>query len=292
MAKPTDIEGLGPRTRLSDAGPKILAARTADVRSLEAEVARKMGGDAVHDMRVASRRLRAAISLFGDKRLLRLEREVKRLQDALGKVRDAQLQLKWLAASAAKAPKRSFAALASEQRKMLASFKRDLRAELARWVRRGAPAISGNLQRAGGKGRLGGNAMRRRALKRFARFDRRLNDFRKSLDAVTAHALRIELKKLRYEVELLSPGFPTGASATLAMLVPLQDKLGALHDTDVRMELLAGFAARTQGEHQPDVLALADRVLQVRREQSAQLTEEVERWKAQKSVRRLTKLFA
>gem|GEM_PF-3886262 len=56
MAKPTDIEGLGPRTRLSDAGPKILAARTADVRSLEAEVARKMGGDAVHDMRVASRR--------------------------------------------------------------------------------------------------------------------------------------------------------------------------------------------------------------------------------------------
>src|SRR6266849_3054380 len=139
MAKPTDIEGLGPRTRLTDAGPKILAARTADVRSLEAQVARKMGGDAVHDMRVASRRLRAAIGLFGDKRLLRLEREVKRLQDALGKVRDAQIQLKWLAASAAKAPKRSFAALAGEQQKMLASFKRDLRAELARWVRRGAP---------------------------------------------------------------------------------------------------------------------------------------------------------
>jgi len=291
MAKPTEIEGLGPRTRIADAGPKILAARTADVRTFESKVAKKMGGGAVHDMRVASRRLRAALGLFGDKRLLRLEREVKRLQDALGKVRDAQVQLEWLAGATGKAPAPSFEGLIREQQRILTSAKRDLRRELTRWARLGAPAIARNPQHVGGKGRLGGKGMRRRTLKRFARFERRLEAFRKSLDAATAHALRIELKKLRYELELLSAAFSTGASSTLALLVPLQDKLGALHDSDVRMDLLTGFAARSKNEHQPDVLSLADRVLQTRRDQSAQLVEEVERWRAQKSVRRLTKLF-
>jgi CHAD domain-containing protein len=291
MAKPTDIPGLGTRTRLADAGPWILAARAADVRALEHPVNGRMENDDVHNMRVATRRLRAALGLFGDKRLLRLEREVKRLQDALGRVRDVQVQLKWLQSAGKKPSARSVGGLAKEQRRLLASYQRDLKAELSRWARLGAPAIVKHLPRAGGKGRLGGKAMRRRVLMRLASLEERLNDFRKAPDAEAAHELRIQLKKLRYELELLKPGQHTGASATLAILIPLQDKLGALHDSDVRLELLAGYAARTNDEHQPDVLSWTDEVLKERRDQSAQLAEEVERWYARKTLRRLARLF-
>ena len=49
--------------------------------------------DAVHDARVACRRVRAGLRLLG---LRELDRPVKDLQDALGDVRDLQLQAEWL----------------------------------------------------------------------------------------------------------------------------------------------------------------------------------------------------
>jgi CHAD domain-containing protein len=56
--------------------------------------------DALHDMRVASRRLRAAMSVFESAfppKLFRpLEREAARVTDALGEVRDADVQIEYL----------------------------------------------------------------------------------------------------------------------------------------------------------------------------------------------------
>lgn len=53
--------------------------------------------DALHDMRVASRRLRAAMSIFKPaypaKEFCRLEREAARVTDALGAVRDSDVQI-------------------------------------------------------------------------------------------------------------------------------------------------------------------------------------------------------
>ncbi len=58
-----------------------------------------------------------------------------------------------------------------------------------------------------------------------------------------------------------------------------------------RILLLAGFAARTQEKHKPHILKLAERVLQVRRQQAAEVTEQVERWKAENTLQQLTRLF-
>jgi CHAD domain-containing protein len=56
--------------------------------------------DALHDMRVASRRLRAAMSVFASafpkQQFAPLEREAARLTDALGSVRDADVQIEYL----------------------------------------------------------------------------------------------------------------------------------------------------------------------------------------------------
>jgi CHAD domain-containing protein len=97
MAKPRDVDGLLPQTPYA-----VAAARTVRVRADElfeyAEGVLDTGDtQRVHDMRVATRRLRAVLELYAacfPGRLLRpVLRDVKRLADALGERRDPDVQL-------------------------------------------------------------------------------------------------------------------------------------------------------------------------------------------------------
>lgn len=64
--------------------------------------------EALHDMRVASRRLRAALSVFAaafpPKPFAAIEKEVARVTDALGAVRDGDVQIEFMRGVAEKAP--------------------------------------------------------------------------------------------------------------------------------------------------------------------------------------------
>lgn len=64
--------------------------------------------EALHDMRVASRRLRAALSVFAaafpPKQFAAIEKEVAKTTDALGAVRDSDVQIEFLQAAAEAAP--------------------------------------------------------------------------------------------------------------------------------------------------------------------------------------------
>ncbi len=64
--------------------------------------------EALHDMRVASRRLRAALSVFADafavKPFRDIETQVADVTDALGAVRDADVQIEFLSAKRDAAP--------------------------------------------------------------------------------------------------------------------------------------------------------------------------------------------
>jgi hypothetical protein len=86
MPRPQHIRGLSRGAKLDGAGRRILAARLSDVMRWE-EVVPALGP--THAMRVASRRLRVALRLLG---LRELDGPVKELQDALGELRDLQLQ--------------------------------------------------------------------------------------------------------------------------------------------------------------------------------------------------------
>ena len=68
----------------------ILAERIAEVERHEGGLP---GAEPIHDMRVAVRRLRAGLRLLG---LREMDAPVKELQDALGGVRDLQVQIAWL----------------------------------------------------------------------------------------------------------------------------------------------------------------------------------------------------
>ena len=64
--------------------------------------------EALHDMRVASRRLRAALSVFAaafpPRPFGTIEKEVARVTDALGAVRDGDVQIEFMQGVAGKAP--------------------------------------------------------------------------------------------------------------------------------------------------------------------------------------------
>jgi triphosphatase len=57
----------------------------------------------------------------------------------------------------------------------------------------------------------------------------------------TIHALRIECKRLRYLLEFFSEALGGGASEAIEVLVALQDHTGELHDADVTIGLLRHF---------------------------------------------------
>ena len=96
MTKPTRVWGLGARTAFRTAAELLLHARLADAHAAELRALRRFDPESVHDLRVACRRVRAAIKVFGKKRLRSLDERVEHLQDVLGEVRDLQLRVNWL----------------------------------------------------------------------------------------------------------------------------------------------------------------------------------------------------
>lgn len=260
MSKPAPIEGLDPHTRLDEAARRAIAARLADVRRFEERLTASDDADAVHDMRVASRRLRAALMLFERKRRLNDARDaIEGLGDALGEVRELHVQLAWLDAAGERADERErpgIQALASERRAKLPRRLERLNAALGRWTGEGVVTVEEAVATLELRGRLGGRRVRQRLSERLKNVARRLDAAAESPDARTAHRLRIGAKKLRYLAELCQPAFPSEMEALLDRLQALQETLGNLHDSDVHIPIIEKFLVRADGAAQPGALAL------------------------------------
>ena len=223
MAKPTEIPGLGPDTPMSVAGPLLVRGRLEDVRRQEAALATdgEPDMDAVHDARIATRRLRAAIALFGRGDLAALEDEVKALQDALGEVRDCQVQRRWFARRAEKG-RGEDGVLVEWAGAGVPKASKQLRRALLAWRGAVAPSVAQAATDAAGKGTLQGKRLAKELRVRLRVLKRRLAAARDDPTARAAHRLRIAAKKLRYTAELVRPGFPAAADRMLEALVPLQ----------------------------------------------------------------------
>ncbi len=107
MAKARVIRGLGPTTRFGDAAAAAMETRTSELFALADGVLDTSDIESVHDMRVATRRLRAAMEVFAacfPKKLHRRAlREVKDLADALGERRDPDVHIEAMESFAAAA---------------------------------------------------------------------------------------------------------------------------------------------------------------------------------------------
>jgi CHAD domain-containing protein len=176
-------------------------------------------------MRVAARRLRAALRLL---RLRELDRAVKKLQDALGDVRDLQLQIAWLEGRRDADLQRSRAAL-------LAKAERALQSALREWHAQTLPRL---LETAAESPNLSARRTRKMLRKRLRRFEQRLEPALAHPSPAALHRVRISVKQVRYLFELTRRDFPKAAKLLLAEIPPLQYALGELHDLDGRLPLL------------------------------------------------------
>ncbi|MBX3231159.1 MAG: CHAD domain-containing protein [Labilithrix sp.] len=211
---------------LSEAAPRVVTELDDD--------------EAVHDLRVAIRRLRTLLKmsreLFGRWHTDVVRLAFKQVMDATGELRDEEV-LEETLAGAAKAD--GFDTWLTGRKPRAEKLRRSVIARIER----------GDLERA----RLMLKALlvfpvepkRNVELSRFARRTverarRKVEDKRdvEVTDVTGMHDLRIAYKELRYSIELLSEALPIDMRAQLQPATVFQKRLGELHDVDVATEVV------------------------------------------------------
>lgn len=209
--------------------------------------------EALHDVRVALRRLRTILRAYAPQLKRPAAKKVRRRLRALGRAsaaaRDAQVQLDWLAGRRfAGGPADAAGAwLASRLRADHGAAARSIRAEFRPELRRLAATLRPALARAQrrGDGLAYGEATARLLLEHAATLAARLRAVEGAGDRTALHRARIAGKRLRYLLEPLV-GIDPAAGELVAALKAFQDRLGEIVDAHVRTDVLAD-AARDAG---------------------------------------------
>lgn len=250
----------------------------------------------IHRMRVASRRLRAALPLFKScfppKTYARWMREITGITRALGEARDSDVQIAFLTRFRKKnAPRQAAGAGGAEAGPdplgpAIAYLLQDLQ-ERRRQLQVSVLLALDRLERSGVIGGMhaafagmGTAPGRRRPVQAAAyeiptvaalRIGTRLATMRSfepwidHADAVAEHhAMRIAAKKLRYTMEVYGPVYRLGLKKPHARVKRVQEILGDLHDCDVWIDQVTRLLLRERGrlrsgkgERRPDTATLA-----------------------------------
>jgi CHAD domain-containing protein len=259
-------------TTIGQFAQSVLRRQLAALLAREAGVRSGDDPEAVHQMRVATRRLRAALSLFADvipADVLALRRELGWLADTLGAVRDFDVQMTSLrqVAEELRAEQPALSPLFAWFAARRASARDDLteRLDSARYA-----ALLGSLGALSSVNVTGwpGDAGRRVEEALPERLHRRHRRFRKAARAISAasaavelHRARIRAKQLRYSLEFASGVYGKPAQTLIRRAVGLQDLLGAIQDAVVMDERLRALSSAGH-ELPPSSIFLAGQLAQ------------------------------
>jgi CHAD domain-containing protein len=197
---------------------------TAPLRAVQQQEEKLPGKAAVHQARVTARKLRASLRIL---RVRELDPAVKEFQDALGQVRDLQLQVAWL--------RGRDAALFQAHKRKLRTAERALDRALQQWNSRTVPAL---LQASEDARQPPPGKLSKMLRKRLERLEERLEAARARPTTETLHRARISVKQVRYLLQAAKGALPKKALRLEADLKSLQASLGELHDADVRIALI------------------------------------------------------
>ena len=221
------------------------------------EPSTRLGEDieALHDMRVATRRLRAAMAAFRPfltPRLLRLRDQMGWVAAALGEVRDLDVQLERMREWRASFPPERAAALQAVedvlQLRRRAARKRMLAVLDSRRYERLCASFANALRfgppRSFAPGRVQILSVAPDMVQRRYKRVRKLGDgIKRDSPPETYHLLRIDAKKLRYALEFVGNGiYGTPALEFSARVTALQDNLGLHQDAYVAIDMLQEIA--------------------------------------------------
>lgn len=267
------------RMSLPAAAARIMAVQYERVRATEKEVRAGTSIEAVHQMRVAIRRLRAALKLFRTPNtrdaFAPWANDLREIGGVLGAVRDMDVLADGIRRSEQHVPEDHdalqvlLAAIAVQRETRRAVMIHMLDGPLMDRFRSRFPALLEELEATPGR-------TLRKAAPRLLK--RHLVGVRQAhqADVMTStelHELRIRCKRLRYACEFVQDIYGDQLDAMIKTTTALQDALGDVHDADVAPEILLSLL--TAGEHvdAPDApasappLAAAALRLLVRRQQ-------------------------
>jgi CHAD domain-containing protein len=254
MAKARKIKGID-CTGTTGAGIKlVLEGRFREMSKLREVALNWNDAEGVHSMRVASRRLRSALRDFTPylrkRGLASSLRQIKRIADALGEVRDQDVAIDALEKLRSTAPEEVSAVigeLISIREVARNKARQDLNRIIARtrlkeliqsFVTAVDAATAPKAQRgtASKPGPTYLDMARSVILDRLKELEKLSNSLYRPLKAKPLHDMRIAAKHLRYAIELFQECWGADIVPFAAETARLQTSLGDLHDCDVWIE--------------------------------------------------------
>ncbi len=260
--------GLSTAMSAGDAFQAIARACLRQLVANEAVLRHERDPLAVHQMRVALRRLRAAISVFRDivhdKRVAAVSAELKWMAKALSDARDLDVFIdREIAPIRAKRPRsadaarleahfgrerddaydRAFAALASERYRLMLI-------DAVAWIEAGPWLTKGR----GAKRNAPVRDVASKTLAKRAKAIRKKGRLISTMDVEERHELRIAVKKLRYAAEFFAPLYADGAKAQkrsaklIKALEAMQERLGELNDAATSVSITGRLDRNDPGQ--------------------------------------------
>lgn len=253
--------GVEPTDTMAEAGRKVLAFHFQ--KMLKEEDGAREGDDieAVHKMRVATRRMRAALKMFAPyykaKVVRDLEDDLRDTAQALGRVRDLDVALAHVddyGAELSEEARAGLEPLADHWRKQRDKARKKLVAWLDSNDYKRFAARFKDFVETPGKGVLKTDKdevqpILVRHLAPAAIWDafaevRAYDEVVADAPVDTLHQLRIHSKRLRYTLEFFAEDLGPNADAMVEAVTAMQDHLGELHDAHVNIATLEDFLAQ------------------------------------------------
>jgi CHAD domain-containing protein len=255
MARAWEVKHLDPDDPFGICLKKILRTRVREVFSYAPQRAGTATEEAVHDMRVAARRLKAVLSIFSDrfknKQLKHYSSGVRTLIQVLGEVRDTDIVLLRLRDfQHAKAGMDDDQALGfvikheirnrrKAERRLLGVLKRlhanDFARDFRRFLKAADPAARA-MERSFSET---GQRVVTGLLKTFLIHTQKVLSHPRALGLL--HAMRIDGKRVRYGMECFVPAYTPEYERGLEEVKALLDLMGSIHDCDVNIPRLRAW---------------------------------------------------
>jgi CHAD domain-containing protein len=210
----------------------------------------KFSEEAVHELRVATRRLLAQFILLScvapSAALEKARRLLKRRLATLGDLRDAQVQRLFIEEKAAGFPELALLHgwLQRRERRLTRSaadkVNRFKTKKLEKWIAAMTAGLTANARRSRAQRQLA-SAVLRAAARAFAEAVER----RRAIDVAdmrTVHQTRVAFKRFRYMLESLSPGVTGLSRRQLRALAYYQHKMGIIQDLEVMQAGVARYS--------------------------------------------------
>jgi CHAD domain-containing protein len=270
MAKAKEIVGLDCGASARDGIRLVLLSRLEEMCSYRAAALDWSDVEGVHDMRVASRRLRSALRDFlpylRQRKLRHSKNDLKFIADALGSVRDEDVAIVALEKLAAAAPAEVSAGVeqfANERRRKREGARSELVEAIAdEELARLAAGFKDALERAlkisrRRKGEDNEQSAESLSLRQAGReiISARLRELQelsaslyRPFKAKPLHRMRIAAKRLRYAIELFDSCWSATLTSFAKEIASLQTSLGELHDCDMWIEELSEALRDTEVE--------------------------------------------